>query len=254
MKLIHKLFSYLGIKVLYKKNFQKLMDEFRLSKIDLEIISKYCKDLNSLDEYIRIKDFSKSQLRQDIFALFVLNFKKNGFFIEIGAADGVHCSNTYIMEKYLSWNGILVEPLDIYNEKLLHNRNVTIDNSIMWSEDNVNKKIYYNDKDILKSSIYDTKKKEKNFVEKKTSRLDTLLAKYKINHPIDYCSIDIEGAEVELLKGFDFKTHINVISIEHNYDIQKRNKIYEILKQNKFQRVGESFSMYDDYYINSKIL
>ena len=111
MKLIHKLFSYLGIKVLYKKNFQKLMDEFRLSKIDLEIISKYCKDLNSLDEYIRIKDFSKSQLRQDIFALFVLNFKKNGFFIEIGAADGVHCSNTYIMEKYLSWNGIWLNPL-----------------------------------------------------------------------------------------------------------------------------------------------
>lgn len=127
MKLIHKLFSYLGIKVLYKKNFQKLMDEFRLSKIDL-------------DEYIRIKDFSKSQLRQDIFALFVLNFKKNSFFIEIGAADSVYCSNTHIMEKYLSWNGILVEPLDIYNEKLLYNRNVTIDNSIMWSEDNVNKK------------------------------------------------------------------------------------------------------------------
>ena len=127
MKSIHQLFSYLGIKVLYKKNFQKLMDEFRLSKIDL-------------DEYIRIKDFSKSQLRQDIFALFVLNFKKNSFFIEIGAADSVYCSNTHIMEKYLSWNGILVEPLDIYNEKLLYNRNVTIDNSIMWSEDNVNKK------------------------------------------------------------------------------------------------------------------
>ena len=32
MKSIHKLFSYLGIKVLYRKNFQKLMDEFRLSK------------------------------------------------------------------------------------------------------------------------------------------------------------------------------------------------------------------------------
>ena len=254
MKSIHKLFSYLGIRVLYRKNFQKLMDEYRLSKIDLEIISKYCKDLNSLDEYLRIRDFSKSQLRQDIFVLFVLNFKKKGFFIEIGAADGVHCSNTYLMEKYLSWNGILVEPLNIYNEKLLNNRDSIIDNSIMWSENNINKKIYYNDKDILKSSIYDTKKKEKNFVEKKTSRLDTLLAKYKINHPIDYCSIDIEGAEVELLNGFDFKTHINVISIEHNYDTQKRKKIYEILKQNKFQRVGESFSMYDDYYINSVIL
>lgn len=55
MKSIHNLFSYLGIKVLYKKNFQKLMDEFRLNKFDLEIISKYCKDLNSLNKYIKIK-------------------------------------------------------------------------------------------------------------------------------------------------------------------------------------------------------
>lgn len=78
MQLFHKLFSYLGIKVLYKKNFQKLMDEFRLSKIDLEIISKHCKNLNSLDEYIKIKGHSKSQIRQDIFALFILNFKKKG--------------------------------------------------------------------------------------------------------------------------------------------------------------------------------
>jgi FkbM family methyltransferase len=250
MKSIHNLFAYLGIKVLYKKNYQKLMDEFRLNKIDLEIISKYCKDLNSLDEYLRVKDFSKSQLRQDIFALFILNFKKKGFFVEIGAADGIYCSNTYLMEKYLSWDGVLVEPLEIYNENLQRNRNSIIDNSIIWSENNITKKIYYNNEDILKSSVFNPKK---NFVEKKTLRFDTLLANHKINHPIDYCSIDIEGAEVELLKGFDFKTHINVISIEHNYNIKNREEIFKILKQNNFKRLGENFSMYDDYYVNNNI-
>ena len=253
MKILHKLFSSIGLKIMYQNNYQNLMDEFRLSKIDLEIITKYCKDLNSLNEYIKIKDHSKSQLRQDIFALFILNFKKKGFFIEIGAADGIHCSNTYLMEKYLSWNGVLVEPLEIYNENLQCNRNSIIDNSIIWSENNISKKIHFNDEDILKSSIYNPKNKEKNFIEKKTTRLDTLLAKHKINHPIDYCSIDIEGAEVELLKGFDFKTHINVISIEHNYNIKNREEIYEILKQNNFRRMGENFSMYDDYYVNNNI-
>ena len=64
---------------------------------------------------------------------------------------------------------------------------------------------------------------------------------------------DIEGAEVELLKGFDFKTHINVISIEHNYNIKNREEIYKILKQNNFKRLGENFSMYDDYYVNNNI-
>ena len=37
-----------------------------------------------------------------------LNFK-NGFFIEVGANDGYAQSNTYYLEKFLGWRGILVE-------------------------------------------------------------------------------------------------------------------------------------------------
>ncbi len=75
MKILHNFFSKLGFKVLYINNFQKLMNKFRINKIDLEIVSKYSKDLNSLKEYINLREHSKSQLRQDIFVLFMLNFK-----------------------------------------------------------------------------------------------------------------------------------------------------------------------------------
>lgn len=255
MKILHKLFSSIGLKILYKNNYQNLMDEFRFSKIDLEILSKYSNDLNSLKEYLKLRKHSKSQLRQDIFALFILNFKKNGFFIEVGAADGLKCSNTYLMEKFLSWNGILIEPLESYNEDLKCNRNSIIDNSIIWSSDHVKKKIFVDKKDILKSSIYNSSiGSSKNFTEKQTLKFDTLLAKHNINHLIDYCSIDIEGAEVELLKGFNFKTHINVISIEHNFNVKKREEIFKILTFNNFKRLAENISMYDDYYVNNKIL
>ena len=38
-----------------------------------------------------------------------LNFR-NGFFIEVGAHDGIFQSNTLSLEKDLGWTGILIEP------------------------------------------------------------------------------------------------------------------------------------------------
>jgi len=38
-----------------------------------------------------------------------LNFKKNGYFIELGGDDGVRKSNTYFFERYFDWDGILIE-------------------------------------------------------------------------------------------------------------------------------------------------
>ena len=36
--------------------------------------------------------------------------QRNGFFIEAGAFDGEHLSNTLYFEKKLGWTGLLVEP------------------------------------------------------------------------------------------------------------------------------------------------
>ena len=38
-----------------------------------------------------------------------LNYN-NGFFIEVGGADGVIQSNTIHLERYKNWTGVLVEP------------------------------------------------------------------------------------------------------------------------------------------------
>ena len=40
---------------------------------------------------------SKSQYRQDLFVLSELNFKRNGYFVEFGATNGIDLSNTYLM-------------------------------------------------------------------------------------------------------------------------------------------------------------
>ena len=39
-----------------------------------------------------------------------LNYK-DGFFVELGANDGIRQSNTFYFEKNLNWRGILIEPI-----------------------------------------------------------------------------------------------------------------------------------------------
>jgi len=42
---------------------------------------------------------SKSQLRQDLFVLSQLGFKRGGFFVEFGATNGIDLSNSYLLDK-----------------------------------------------------------------------------------------------------------------------------------------------------------
>jgi hypothetical protein len=47
--------------------------------------------------------------RQDEYVLNILNFKKNGYFLELGSQQPKTINNTYILEKNYDWKGIMVE-------------------------------------------------------------------------------------------------------------------------------------------------
>ena len=55
-----------------------------------------------------------SQIGQDKFILNILKQKRNGYFLEIGAGDAMGISNTYTLEKYYNWRGLMIE-YDIKN-------------------------------------------------------------------------------------------------------------------------------------------
>jgi len=87
------------------------------------------------------KMFSTAQLCQDLFVSYFTEEKKNGFFVEFGATDGITLSNTYIFEKYCNWTGILAEPLPIWHNDLIKNRKCIIDKRCIFSESNLKKEI-----------------------------------------------------------------------------------------------------------------
>ncbi len=69
-------------------------------------------------------DHSKSQNGQDLFALWATGFKREGMFIEFGGYDGVTFSNTYLLEKYFLWTGVLIDPLPSHYMKMKKNGTV----------------------------------------------------------------------------------------------------------------------------------
>ena len=50
-----------------------------------------------------------SQIYQDMFVLSMLNGKKNGTYLEIGAGDYCYGNNTYLLEKSFNWKGISID-------------------------------------------------------------------------------------------------------------------------------------------------
>jgi FkbM family methyltransferase len=207
----------------------------------------------------RTTNYQKSQLRQDLFVLFVTNFKQNGYFIEAGASDGITFSNTFTLEKNFNWNGILIEPGTYWKESLNKNRTCHICYKAIWKE---NSSILFNEvqnKPTLShissvnpnSWMFDINQETKSqYVVQSITLLD-LLDYYNAPNIIDYLSLDTEGSEYNILSSFNFETYdIKIMTIEHNYS-PNREKIFDLL-QDKYTRVLTEVSGKEDWYIKKQ--
>ena len=205
---------------------------------------------------------SNSQLLQDIFVLATLNLKRNGYFVEFGACDGIYCSNSLILERDFQWTGILAEPARGFHSRLHSNRQCSISSDCVWSEsgeellfNEVNEAKVLSTVDKLSHRDYLSKSRTNGTKYKvKTISLNDLLMKFKAPRNIDYLSLDTEGSELEILRRFTFDMHhVKIITVEHNYD-RAREDIFRLLTGKGFKRVLEEISVVDDWYINQEYL
>lgn len=199
---------------------------------------------------------SSSQLQQDLFALATSNFKRNGFFVEFGATDGLELSNTYLLEKEFGWSGILAEPCRSWYPALKQNRGCCIEHKCVWVESN--KELIFNETPGAQISTIDSfsdcdfhgsgRKTGKKYSVNTISLID-LLNKFNAPSVIDYLSIDTEGSEYEILRSFPFGKHIfKAITCEHNYS-EARDNIHTLLTGNGYRRVLKDFTLFDDWYV-----
>ena len=202
----------------------------------------------------------KSQIGQDLFALYSLSWKREGYFVEFGATNGVDLSNTYLLEKDFGWTGILAEPAKVWHADLVRNRSAAVDFDCVWKESGQSLPFAvvecaefstlgnYSEADAHKKS-----RKSAHWQTVNTVSLNDLLERHGAPTVIDYLSIDTEGSELEILSAFDFGRHtFSVITCEHNFSNQRKS-IYDLLVQNNYVRVFDGLSRWDDWYVHASM-
>ena len=179
-----------------------------------------------------------------------LNYK-DGYFIEMGAHDGIQNSNTFYYEKYLNWKGVLIEPSKYYNY-LIKNRskkNIFFNFACAEKIDGNTSMLYGSgDRSFVKKHIdkklseyYLKKSLQANYsLSKKNIELRTLasiLIEAKAPALIDFFSLDVEGMEIKVLKGNDFrKFNFKFILVECANE-ENFKKIYEFLTEKNYKFV-----------------
>ena len=213
---------------MYKIN--KGLKEWYLDNITFnnELINK-CKifniNINNINFY--------SQQDEDKYIIQYLLKEKilDGTYLELGACDGILYSNTKTLEDYFGFKGILIEPQPIFYNNLNKNRcrksnelyNYAISNNDNKYIDFIGNNAEGGLVDNINTDI--TKYNWTNSYKVKNIKLKDLLFKSKFKY-IDFMIIDVEGAELEILKSIDFNFPIFCIIIEAHSNEQEKNKIF----------------------------
>lgn len=224
------------------------------SLADFDLLVRAIPDNHAAD-LLDILRSSQSQSHQDLFALSELDFKRDGFFVEFGATDGVTISNTAYLERKLGWTGIVAEPARRWHEQLKRNRSCHIETKCVW-KDSASVLTFieaeigeYSSIDAFGSQVA---KRHGQRYAVETISLRDLLTKYNAPRRIDYISIDTEGSEFEILSPFDFDEYeFGVLTIEHNFG-PHRDKIFRLLTRAGYMRKFENLSGLDDWYVRAK--
>ena len=176
-----------------------------------------------------------SQCHQDKFLEeYIFKGYKNGFFFDVGAHDGININNTLYFEKINKWRGINIEPIKKVFDKLILNRPNCININCAITNFNGQDEFICNSgytemisglKNNFDNRHLERLKREliqhggnSEVIIVETKKIETICDENNIKN-INYLSIDVEGAEFEVIKSINFeKVFIDVIGFENNFD------------------------------------
>ncbi|QWD21876.1 FkbM family methyltransferase [Polynucleobacter paneuropaeus] len=150
--------------------------------------------------------------------------RSNGVCIEVGGYDGITGSNTLFFERE-GWQCLIIEPMPEFAEKIKLLRSCEVVE--LAASDQEGEVDFYIAKGVetlstmeLNAShfarISSLSKEAPRKITVKTARLDDILSSRGIFHP-DFITIDVEGHELNVLKGLSFDLiHPRIVIIEDN--------------------------------------
>jgi FkbM family methyltransferase len=130
-----------------------------------------------------------------------------GYFVEVGANEPQRGSQTWQFER-AGWSGVLVEPQPDLASQLRRTRRARVFDVACSSPANASKtaRLYLlGPHSSLKRELVVTGVVPHGAIDVLARTLDDILEEAEAPAPIDFVSIDVEGHEIEVLKGFDLR-------------------------------------------------
>jgi len=199
----------------------------------------------TLQEALGVAEFP-SEIGQDKWVLeTIFPGVTDGYFVDVGSGDGTYGSNSKALEAR-GWQGVCVDPFPTR----MRDRTCQMFKDVVFRE--TGQKVQFRTAGGL-GGVDDTlgawneRAAKAPAVEFTTVSMNDLLERAKAPSFIHFISMDIEGAELEALRGFPFdRVRVGAWAIEHNREEPKRSDIKALLEQHGYQRV-HTYKQ-DDFY------
>ena len=189
----------------------------------------------------------------------------DGTFLEVGGFDGVTYSNTKTLEDYFNFKGILVEPSPTSFSKLKQNRpntknyNLALDlskGSVQFIGDDsavagIDKYMKEDKKNCWKRGGKGNLPIDGSTYEVKTDTLGNIINTSGFKY-IDFCFIDVEGGELNVIKGMNWDIPIFMFIIEMTGSSSIPDYIEQIqaILKNKGYRLIHKAGYNDEFWMN----
>ena len=193
---------------------------------------------------------SRAQLNQDLWVL--QNIRKPGYFVEFGAFHPHTLSNTSLLEEH-GWRGVSVDPFPAgdWTER----PNTTLIKTVVTAD---GREVEFIKGDELGGIVEHVNSHRDKVADKERVRLPSMtpmqiLEQVEAPTTIEYMSIDVEGAELEILEAFPFDAYtVKLLTVEHNYEEQKRTQIRNFLRTKDMHHIAPN--KWDDCYVHASML
>ena len=189
---------------------------------------------------------------EDVLINKIFKNKNDGYFVDVGALHPINGSLTYNLSKE-GWSGLNI---DLLKENLI------LFNFFRKKDKNINLAISKN-KGVINAYIFErgsgvntTNKKWADKWKKKIGKkysilkikknsLNNVLSSYKISKEFELLNIDVEGHEIDVLKGINFKNiRPKIITIEIHVEKTEqifKTEIYKLLKKNNYELISQYY-------------